>query len=142
MVCFLDPRSVALPDGALIAKAEANMATVSALKKVELNLVVLPSEAFHTLQDSVITELRAWEQCALNVINEQKVNNAQTFTKNTSTINTFKKILAKNECTATMVTEAWKTIPKLHIPKEASMDAKIWKLVAGMHDARIELAKV
>lgn len=59
MVCFLDPRSVALPDGALIAKAEANMATVSALKKVELNLVVLPSEAFHTLQDSVITELRA-----------------------------------------------------------------------------------
>jgi len=43
---------------------------VSALKGVGLNLVALPSEALHLLHDGVITELRAYEKCALQVISK------------------------------------------------------------------------
>lgn len=57
MVLSLDPWVVALSNGALIAKAKADRATVNALKKVGLNLAALPSEALHTLQDGVIVEL-------------------------------------------------------------------------------------
>ena len=56
-------------------KNEANRPTVSALKGVGLNLVALPHEALQLLQDGVIVKLRAREHCALQVINEQKINN-------------------------------------------------------------------
>lgn len=59
-----------LPDGELIIEIESNRSTISALKKVGLNLVVLPNEALHTLKDGVITELRAHEKYSLNVISE------------------------------------------------------------------------
>lgn len=70
MVCTLDPQAIMLPDGAMTTKAEADRATISALKEVGLNLVALPSKALHTLQDDVITELRTREQSTLNVISE------------------------------------------------------------------------
>lgn len=57
MVHSMDPRTVTLPDVALTVKTNADKAIVSALKKVMLNLAALPSEALHTLQDSVIVEL-------------------------------------------------------------------------------------
>lgn len=76
MVCPLDPRFIVLPDGALIVEVEDDRATVCALQKVSLDLATLPREALHTLHDGLITKLRAREQRALNVISEQKVNNA------------------------------------------------------------------
>lgn len=75
MVRSMDPRAITLSDVALTVEAEANKATIKALKNVGLNLAALPSEALHTLQDGVIVTLWAREQCALNVISEQKVNN-------------------------------------------------------------------
>lgn len=70
LVCSMDPWAVVLPNGTLTTEAEVDRATVSAIKKFGLNLVVLPSESLHTLLDGVIMEIQAWEQCALNVINE------------------------------------------------------------------------
>ncbi len=61
MVRTLDPQAIALLDGVLIAEAEADRATISALNRVGINFSTLPSEALHTLQDGVIVELRAWE---------------------------------------------------------------------------------
>ena len=76
MVRSLDPQAVVLLDRALTIEVEADKATVSGLKKVGLNLATLSSEVLYTLQDDVITKLWVREQRALNVINEQKVNNA------------------------------------------------------------------
>lgn len=56
---------IMLLDGALTIKNEADRPTVRALKGVGLNLVVLPSEVLHLLQDGVITKLRAREHHAL-----------------------------------------------------------------------------
>lgn len=76
MVYLVDPQAVALPDGAMIVEMEADRATINTLKKVGLNLVVLPSEALQALLDGVIMELRARKHCALNVISGKKVKNA------------------------------------------------------------------
>ena len=70
IVRSLDPETVVLLDKALTTRVEADKATVSALKKVGLNLVVLSSEALYTLQNSVITKIWAREQHALNVISD------------------------------------------------------------------------
>lgn len=88
-------------------------------------MVALPSEALHTLQDNVIVEIWAQEQCALNVINDQKVKNAQIFVEETSVIDLLKKITDKNECTTIVVVEACQTILELNIPKDAPVDARI-----------------
>lgn len=39
-------------------------------------------------------------------------------------------------------TKACRTVPKLHIPKEAPLEVKIKKLVAGVHDAKALVARV
>ena len=41
-----------------------------------------------------------------------------------------------------MVAEACWTVPEFHIPEEASLEAKIRKLVSGMHDAKAKMAGV
>lgn len=64
------------------------------------------------------------------------------FVDKTSVINTWKKFQEKNERTAVVVTEACITILELHIPEEAPVEAKIWKLHAGVHNAKTELEKV
>lgn len=66
----MGPWAVALPNLAMIAEVEADRATVSPIKQVDLKLAAVPSEALHTLLDGVIAEIRAWEQRALNVISE------------------------------------------------------------------------
>jgi len=43
---------------------------------------------------------------------------------------------------AVVVAEACITILELHIPGEEHVEAKIQKLVVGVHDARTEMAKV
>jgi len=90
----------------------------------------------------VIAELRAREQCALHVISEQRVNNAQMATQKKFVIDLFKVITDKNECTAKVVPEACRSVPELGIPEDEPMDVRIRKLTAGVHEARTELEKV
>ena len=138
----MDPRAIALPDGALTTEAEADRATVSAIKQVGLKFAMLPSEALHTLQYGVITELQAREQRTLNVISEQKVNNIQLATQKNSIIDLLKATTEKNEHMTKVVVEACKTVPELDIPKYAPLDVRIRKLAAGVHEARTKLTKV
>lgn len=41
-----------------------------------------------------------------------------------------------------MVVEVRRTVPELNILEDAPVDARIQKLAIGLHDARMELAKV
>jgi len=142
MLCSLDPRFISLPDGALTVEAKDDQATIHALQKVMLDLVVIPREALRTLHDGVIIELWALEQRELNIISEQKVNNSQIFSKNTSTIELFKAIMMNNEHTTMVVTEACSFVPELDIQEDAPMDEWIQKLVVGVHKSRSKLSKV
>lgn len=76
------------------------------------------------------------------MISEKKVSNAQMFIENNSTIDLLANIQEKNERTIIGVVEACKTVSELHIPKDAFFDTKIWKLTAGVHDTKTEMAKV
>lgn len=49
MLCTKASSAPVLPDGALTKENEADRPTVTALKGVRLNLVVLPCEALHSL---------------------------------------------------------------------------------------------
>jgi len=40
------------------------------------------------------------------------------------------------------VAKACRTMSELHIPEEAQLEAKIWKLVVGIPDAKEEVARV
>lgn len=68
---------IVLLDRAMTMENEVDMPTVSALKGLGLNLVVLLGEALYLLQDGVIVELRACEHRALQVISEKQINNEQ-----------------------------------------------------------------
>lgn len=58
---------IVMPDGALTMENESERPTIIVIKGVGLNLVVLPREALHLLQDGVIVELRTHENRALQV---------------------------------------------------------------------------
>jgi len=62
--------AIVLPDGASTMENGANRHFVSTLKGVALNLVTLPREGLHLLQDGVIAKLRAHKHCTLQVISE------------------------------------------------------------------------
>jgi len=62
--------ALVLLDGSLTTENEADRPTINVLKGVGLNLVALPREALHLLQDGVTAELRDREHCALQVISE------------------------------------------------------------------------
>lgn len=142
MVHTLDRWAIMLPEGVLTIEIETNRPAVSTLKGVGLNLAALQSEALHNLQDGVIVELQAREQRTLQVIGEQKVNNAQMTVQRDSTINLVKAIIDKNERTTKVVTKACKSVPELDILNDEPVDVTIRKLVTRVRDARIELAKV
>ena len=63
------------------------------------------------------------------------MNNAHMFIERTYVIDLLKKITEKNECTIVVVVEACQTIIELNIPEDALVDARIWKLIAGVGDA-------
>jgi len=65
LLCVTTPLAIVLPDGALTTETEVDRPAVNALKRVGLNLVMLPNEVLHLLQDVVITKLQACEQRAL-----------------------------------------------------------------------------
>jgi len=64
------------------------------------------------------------------------------FIEKSSTIDLLKKVSKKNECTITMVSEACRTVPKLNIPEDALVHARIWKLIVGVCEAQTKLSKV
>ncbi len=54
----------------------------------------------------------------------------------------WKKFQAQNEQTATVVAEACRIVPKLHIPQEVSVETKISKLATVVRDTKMEVAMV
>lgn len=76
-------------------------------------------------------ELRIREQWALSVVNEIKVNNQYLFTENRQVLKENETLQVHNSWLESVVVEACKTVPELHIPKDAQPEAKIWKLVVG-----------
>ena len=54
-----------LSDGVVTTEIEADRSTVSALKGVGLNLIMLTNEVLHLLQDGVITKLQDHKQRTL-----------------------------------------------------------------------------
>jgi len=83
LVRTVDIRTVALPEGSLSAESVDDKIIVSTLKNIGLNITVLLNEYLHTLQIGVIVEIRAWEQCDLNLISEYRLSNEKMFTENT-----------------------------------------------------------
>lgn len=109
---------IVLSDGALIMENEAERPTVSALKGVGLNLAVLLCESLHLLWDGVIAELRAREHRALQVINEQWINNKQMALYRNDNI--VVETDATNQCNRIMqvIEEACRMVPELAILEE------------------------
>lgn len=138
----MDLQVVTLRDGALSIEVATNKAIISTFKNMGLNLVVLPIELLHTLQAGVIAEINTREQRALSMINKYKVNNENMFVEKMTTLEAWKKVRVQNEQTTVLVAEACRTVPKPHISKESPVDAKVRKLAAGVHDIKIEVAKV
>lgn len=62
--------------------------------------------------------------------------------KKTAVITTWKKVQEQNKHISVLVAEAYITVPELHIPEEASLEAKIQKLGTSMRDAKTKMAKV
>lgn len=128
----LDTHEMVLPEGKLTKETEVDRPAVSTLKGVGLNLAVFPSEALHILQDSVIAKLQACEQRALQVISEQKINNAKMVVQRDFTIDLIKAITDKNERMTKVMAEACRSILELEIPNDEPVDVRIWKLVVDV----------
>lgn len=65
---------IVLPVGALTTENEVDKPMVNNLKGVGLNMVMLPRETLHLLQDGVTVKLRVWESHALQVMSKQCIN--------------------------------------------------------------------
>lgn len=142
LVRSLDLRTIVLLEGSLSAESVDDKVIVSTLNNIGLNIATLPNEYLHVLQRGVTVELRAWEQRALNLISEYRVNNEKMFAKKTKALKAKETIQAQSAQLAAMATEAWRTVSKLHIPKEAPLEAKIRKLVVSIRDAKVEVVRV
>lgn len=66
--------TIVLPDEALVIENEADRSTVSVLKGLGINMVVLRWGTLYVLQDGVIVELQAKEGHVLQVLCEQRIN--------------------------------------------------------------------
>lgn len=109
------------------------------VKNMGLNLASLSLESLHALHYGVMEELRIREQRALTDVSEFKVNNQQLFIEKTQDLKEKEALQAHSSHMESVVVEACKLVPKLHIPKEAQLEAKVRKLAASMCDS---IAKV
>lgn len=128
--------AIVLPDGALTMENEANRPNVSTLNGVGLNLVVLPGQVIHLLQDGVIAELRAHEHHTLLVISEQWINNEQMALQRDSTITTLIEATNQNKHIMQVIEEACQMVPPLAI------EVHICKLDTGVRNARTKMVRV
>ena len=83
LVRTLGLRTIAFLDGSLRVESTNDRIILITLKNIGLNIAMLPNEILHALHAGVIEELRAWEQCAINLIREYKVNNEEMFIEKT-----------------------------------------------------------
>jgi len=131
-----------LPDGSLSAEVADDKAIVISLKNNGLKLAALPNDYLHMLQEGLLVELRAREHCALNLINEYRLNNKQMFTEKSEALEAYKKIQAQNSQLAAMMVEPYQIVLELHIPEEVPLEEKIIKLAASVRDAEPEVVRV
>jgi len=68
---------IALLERALVIEKEADRPTVSALKRVRINMAALPREMLYVLQDGVTAKLWSREGRALQVLSKQRINMEQ-----------------------------------------------------------------
>lgn len=64
------------------------------------------------------------------------------FVEKSKVLEAQKKFQAWNAQLVAMVAEAWKIVLEMHIPEEASLEAKIRKLAVGVCNNKIEVFKV
>lgn len=69
-LCTGTTNTIVLLEGALVVVNEVDRPMVSTLKGIGINMVSLPREKLHVLQDGIILELRASESYALQVLSE------------------------------------------------------------------------
>lgn len=120
-----------LANGALTTKTKADKPAINALKGVGLNLVVLPGEALHLMQDGVIVELTARKQRGLQVISKQKINNTHMGVQRDSAITSMMKLTDMNQRMIKVVDEACRMVLKLAIPTDESVDVRVLNSLRG-----------
>ena len=64
------------------------------------------------------------------------------FTEKTESLKEKDTIQVQSAQLAAVVVEACRTVSELHILNKAPLEAKIWKLVSGIHDAKAKVARV
>jgi len=134
--------AIVLPDGALTTENEADRPTFNSLKGVGMNLVALPSEALHLLQDGVIVELRAHEHHTLHVISKQQIKNEQMTLLLDSAITIMTEVTTQNKQIIQVVKEACQMVSKLAIPKEELLEVHVREMATRVHNVHTEMARV
>lgn len=142
LVRTLDIHTVALIEGSLHEESVDDLIILSTFKNIGLNITMLPNELLHALQVGVTKELRAWEKHPLNLISEYKVNNEQMFTEKMQALKEKETLQAQSSRLDSVVTKAYRTVSKLHIPEDAQLEAKIGKLAIGMREVKAEVGRV
>jgi len=64
------------------------------------------------------------------------------FTEKTQALKERDTIQEKSSKLMAIVVEACIIVPELHIPKDAQLEAMIQKLVAGVYEAKVKVARV
>lgn len=126
---------IVLPDGALTIENEANKPMVSSLKRVGLNMVVLPRETLYLLQDGVTMELKAREICTLKVMRKQCINIEKLGLQHNGAMEQNKRIMQGVE-------EACRMVLELDIQVEESVEVHAIKLATGICGARAEMVRI
>ena len=70
------------------------------------------------------------------------MNNEQIFTKNTQDLKEKNMLQAQSSWLESVVIEAYRIVPDLHILVDAQSEAKIRKLVASLREAKVEVGRV
>ena len=70
------------------------------------------------------------------------MNNEYMFTKKTQDLKEKEALQMRSSSMELAVVEACKIVPKIHIPEDAQLEAKIRKLATGVCEAKVEVAWV
>jgi len=135
MLCAWTTNTIVLPEGTLVTTNEADRPTISALKRIGINMDTLPWETLYILQDGITVELQTRESRALHVLNEQKINMEQLSLQHN-------EVVSHNWKMVEVLEEACQMVPKLAIPVDAPAEARIDRLVVGVCEAWEDMTKV
>lgn len=98
--------TIVLPEGAFVIENEADRPTVSALKGVGINMVVIPREMLYVLHDGGTIELCAKEGRTLQVMSEKRINMEQLSLQHN-------EVVTQNSQLVKVVEEACQIVPKM-----------------------------